>query len=410
MLDILIIGAGAAGIAAGRRLADSRLSFRILEAAPRLGGRAHTATIEGLPLDLGCGWLHSADRNPWAKLAADQGLDIDKTPPAWEHQFEDLGFTNAEQEAAGQAFAEFDRRLREIPPPNDCAAEALSADDPWKPYLEALSGFINGAVLEQLSVADYLAYEDADTGVNWRLSEGLGAFVAGSASALPIDLSIVVEAIEWSRAGIVARTSAGTIEARRAIVTVSTEVLARERLRFTPPLPDKVEAAARLPLGLANKAFLALDRPEPFEPDTQLIGDPRNAETGAYYLRPFGYPVIECFFGGAGARGLEAEGEDAATAFGIEQLVHLLGSDMRRRLRPLAESRWAADALIGGSYSHALPGHADARAALAEPVADRLFFAGEACSAADFSTAHGAWETGVAAAEAARRSLGRPGP
>jgi monoamine oxidase len=137
-----------------------------------------------------------------------------------------------------------------------------------------------------------------------------------------------------------------------------------------------------------------------------LIGNPRDPATGAYYLLPFGRPVIECFFGGAGARALEAEGEGAAPDFAIGQLVDLLGSALRKRLTPMAESRWGADELFGGSYSHALPGKASSRAVLAAPVEDRLFFAGEACSPSDFSTAHGAFETGVAAAEAVLVAMG----
>lgn len=405
MIDILVIGGGAAGIAAARRLAGEKVASLIVEAGDKLGGRGRTRRIDGMPLDLGCGWLHSADRNPWAALAAEFGVEIDRTPPSWGAQFADLGFPAEERKAAREAHAAFHQRLRDAPPPSDLAAGAIEPGNGWNGYLEALSGFMNGAELMQLSVADYLAYLDADTDVNWRLSDGYGAFIVQAADGLAARLATRVTEIDRSGSALVARTPAGSIAARAMIVAVPTNVLANERLRFTPPLPDKTEAAARLPLGLANKAFLGLDRPEPFEPDTSLLGNPRSAETGAYYLRPFGRPVIECFFGGAGARSLEAEGEGAALDFAVEQLVDLLGSEMRRRFRPLAETRWADDPLFGGAYSHALPGHRDARAALARPVEGRIFFAGEACSAVDFSTAHGAYETGVVAAEAALAAL-----
>ncbi|HTU10036.1 MAG TPA: NAD(P)/FAD-dependent oxidoreductase [Allosphingosinicella sp.] len=409
MVDILIIGAGAAGVAAGLRLAGAPLDLLIVEAAARPGGRAHSVSLDGMCLDLGCGWLHSADRNPWAGLAEAQGVEIDRTPPAWRSQFADLGFTPAEQKAAHDAFAEFGRRLREAPPASDRASDAMPPGDAWNCYLEALSGFMNGAELEQLSVTDFLAYDEADSGVNWRLPGGYGAFIAAQAAALPIRFETPIEEIDRSGPLLKARGPAGEIEARAVIVTVPTEMLARERLRFTPPLGDKLDAAQRLPLGLANKAFLGLDRPDPFEADTQMLGNPKDPGTGAYYLCPFGRPAIECFFGGAGARALEAEGEGAALDFAVSQLVALLGSDMRRRLRPLAESRWGAEPLAMGSYSHALPGQAGARAVLAAPVEDRIFFAGEACSAVDFSTAHGAFETGERAALSAMNSLGRKG-
>lgn len=406
MIDILIIGGGAAGIAAARRLAGAPVEILIVEASDRLGGRGHTASIAGMRLDLGCGWLHSADRNPWRALAEAAEVEIDRTPPAWRKQFADLGFSLEEQRQAHEAYAAFMDRLHESPPAGDRAADAMAKGDPWNCYLEALSGFMNGAELEQLSVADFLAYEDAADDHNWRLPDGYGALIADAADGLPMRLSTPVTAIDRSGSTLVVRTPSGPIEARAAIVAVPTNVIAEGRLRFTPDLPDKMEAAARLPLGLANKGFLGLDRIEPFESDTQLLGNPRDPATGAYYLRPFGRPVIECFFGGAGARALEAEGEGAALDFGIQQLVALLGSDMRRRLTPLVETRWASDPLFGGSYSHALPGHHGARAELVRPVEDRLFFAGEACSGVDFSTAHGAYETGVAAAEAALAALG----
>jgi monoamine oxidase len=407
--DIVIVGGGAAGIAAGRRLAGEKVSFRILEAGDRLGGRAFTRTLGGMPLDLGCGWLHSADRNPWTRLAEEAGVEIDRTLPAWGKQWQGIGFSAAEQKEAWAAFEAFDKKLRENPPASDRAGDALEPGGRWNAWLEALSGYINGAELHCLSIADYLAYEDADTDTNWRLPSGYGAFIAGAAESLPVTLDVPVTRIDRTGPLLSIDTREGFLHARAVIVAVPTTVLAQERLRFDPPLLEKVEAAADLPLGLANKAFLRLDRPEPFEPDTQLLGDSRDSETGSYYLRPFGRSVVECYFGGTGARALEAEGEGASLDFAIEQLVGLLGSEMRRRLTPLVESRWGADPLFGGSYSHALPGKAAARQALAAPVEDRIFFAGEACSRSDFSTAHGAYETGVAAAEAALAALAAAG-
>jgi len=93
--------------------------------------------------------------------------------------------------------------------------------------------------------------------------------------------------------------------------------------------------------------------------------------------------------------------------FAAGELTRLLGSEIRKRMAPLASTAWQRDPWARGSYSYALPGHADDRAVLAAPVDDRLFFAGEACSPNFFSTAHGAWLSGIAAAEAALASLSR---
>jgi monoamine oxidase len=166
-----------------------------------------------------------------------------------------------------------------------------------------------------------------------------------------------------------------------------------------------VIAAAHLPLGLTDKLFLALDAAEEFPPDVHLYGANDRVRTGSYHLRPFGRPLIEGFFGGELARDLEAEGERAFLAFAVEELASLLGSGIRPRLKLVAATAWGLDACALGSYSHALPGHAASRPALAAPADGRLFFAGEACSVDSFSTVHGAHATGVAAAEAALGSL-----
>ena len=201
-------------------------------------------------------------------------------------------------------------------------------------------------------------------------------------------------------------TAQGAIAADAAIVTLPSALLAEQRLLFAPALPEKTEAAAGLPLGLAAKLFLSLDEPEEFETDSRLFGRTDRAGTGTYHFRPFGRPMIEAYFGGRQASALEAAGEAAFFDFAATELVALLGSDFRRRIEPLHIHRWGADPFSRGSYSYALPGKSDCRATLAAPVDDRLFFAGEACSRGDFSTAHGAYLTGIAAAEqaiAARR-------
>jgi monoamine oxidase len=132
---------------------------------------------------------------------------------------------------------------------------------------------------------------------------------------------------------------------------------------------------------------------------TRLFGAIDRAATGSYHLRPFGRPIIEGYFGGQFARELEEQGDGAFARFAIDQIAALLGNDMRRRLHALAESAWGRDPFARGSYSYAKVGKADARAVLAAAVNNRLFFAGEACSSSDFSTAHGAYRTGIKAAE-----------
>jgi monoamine oxidase len=164
-------------------------------------------------------------------------------------------------------------------------------------------------------------------------------------------------------------------------------------------------AASMLPLGRNEKIFREIVGDGPFAPETYVLGNPRDARTGAHSIRPFGWPIIECFLGGEGAAMMEESGSVAGFAHAIDQLATLFGSGVRQSLRPLMASGWGRMTWMGGAYSHALPGHAEARGELARPFEQRLFFAGEATHRSDFSTAHGAYDSGLRAAEEAIEAL-----
>jgi monoamine oxidase len=407
-VDVVVIGAGAAGIAAGRRLAQAYgVSFVVLEARSRTGGRAHTQRLGEFHVDMGCGWLHSGDINPWTTIAEGLGLTIDRSPPPWMKQAFDVGFSAEEQAAYRAEFEALDERIEAAAEGPDRPVSALFAPGcRWNALLDAFSGFYNGAPFEEISVHDYAAYEDTE--VNWRVAEGYGTAVIRHGADLPLALETPVTRIDHSGVRLRIETPRGTVEARAAIVAVPTTPLAEERLRFFPELPDKVEAAGALPLGHVDKAFLALSEPEAFPAETHLFGRIDTALTASYHRRPFHRPLIEVFVGGALAAELEKEGAASFGAFAVDELVALLGSDMRRKLTPLGASNWGPDPWTGGAYSHAKVGQAGMRAVLAAPVDGRLFFAGEACSPHGFSTAHGAYQSGALAAEAALAALGNP--
>jgi monoamine oxidase len=372
----------------------------LLEASDRLGGRAWTLGLNGMPLDMGCGWLHSAERNPMVALGEELGFAIEAGPSAWDSQWRDLGFSPREREAAGTAWSLFERRLRRSPPESDRASDALEPGSEWNEYCQALSGYLNGAPLDILSVRDFLAYDEAATAENWRVRNGYGNLIGAALPAgVSLRLSTPVRRIAMMPEGVRIETARGAITAAAAIVTISTNALARGAISFDPQVQGHLEAASRLPLGLADKLFLEVHGNHGLEPETHLLGNPQNSATGSYYILPLGRPVIEAFFGGKGAIEMEKVGLVDAFAFALDELSSLLGSAIRRHLRPLTASSWCRMDGIHGSYSHALPGHAGARAVLARPVDDRLFFAGEATHATDFSTAHGAWESGLRAAE-----------
>ena len=414
-VDVLVIGAGAAGLAAGRRLMEAGASVLVLEARDRIGGRAHTVpTRLGPGVDLGCEWLHSADRNPWTGIGEKLGFAIDRNLPDWGSRIARSRGPAAQQEWA-RIYAEFDRRFDEAAAhAEDMAASALlQPGSRWNALINAISTWANGVELDRLSVKDHARY--ADSGINWRLLDGYGSLISAYGAAVPVRLATAVSRIDHGGTRITVATARGDLDARAAIVTLPTNVLAAEAIRFTPALPDKIAAAHGLPLGVANKVFLALSgTPDEFPIDHHVLGSPDRVATGSYQLRPHGWPMISGYFGGRLAVALERDGAPGMTAFAVDELAGIFGHDIRRRLAPLAASAWSSDPLARGSYSYALPGHAGDRAILARPVDNRLFFAGEACSPDNFSTAHGGYLTGRAAADQALAALGigkvaRPG-
>jgi monoamine oxidase len=403
-IDVAIIGAGAAGLGAAHALKNSGLSTIVLEARDRVGGRAHTIlAAPDILFDVGCGWLHSADQNSFVTIAEQLNFEVDKTRPPWREQAVHKAFPpplRAEFLAALDAFydrAEEAAKQARKNGSDSAASLYLEPGNRWNPMIDAISTYINGCELDQVSILDMDAYEDTE--INWRIRRGYGALMAAYGASCPLAPNCEVTLIDHSGKRLRIETSRGTLTAGKVIVTVPTNLIADESIRFHPALPAKVDAAHGLPLGLADKVVLALDEPEALPKDGSLRGATMRTEMGTYHLRPFGQPSIEGFFGGRFAKELEDAGDGAIAAQSIDEIVGFLGNDFRRKLKPLSESRWAHDPFARGSYSHALPGRAGARAVLAAPVDGRLFFAGEATSPNFFSTAHGARDSGERAAE-----------
>src|SRR5690349_20992777 len=170
--ETVVIGGGAAGIASARHLCHNGIRCVLLEARPRLGGRAFTMIdASGFALDLGCGWLHSADRNPWVAVAEEQQRTIDKTPPPWRRRSLPLGFPEGGQveflAAQEQFFARVGARAQKEP--DVAAATLFEPANRWNNLINAVGTYISGAELEQVSARDFDNFED--TGVNWRIVE-----------------------------------------------------------------------------------------------------------------------------------------------------------------------------------------------------------------------------------------------
>jgi monoamine oxidase len=399
-VDVAIIGAGAAGLGAAHALHGSGLSVIVVDGRNRIGGRAWTVQASpGVTFDVGCGWLHSADRNSFASIAQQLDFEVNKDLPPWRERAFGNAFPQSERDDFMRATDAFYQRLWEAAQKgkDEPASRSLEPGNRWNPMIDAVSTYINGCELKDMSTLDWDAYEDSN--LNWRIRRGYGALIAAYGASCPVRLNCNVTSIDHSGQRIRLETSLGTLTADKVIVTVPTNLIADEAIRFSPQLAAKVDAAAGLPLGVDDKVTLALEDAEAFPKEGNLRGATMRTAMGTYHIRPFGQPCIEGFFGGSFARELEDAGEGAFAAQSIDEIASLLGNDIRRKLKPLYESRWGHDPFARGAYSHALPGHAGDRATLAAPVDGRLFFAGEATSPEFFTTAHGARDSGERAAK-----------
>jgi monoamine oxidase len=408
-VDVAIIGAGAAGLAAASALSTQPLSVLVIEARNRIGGRALTQRFpDNLVFDVGCEWLHSAEQNEFASIARRSGFELACCQPRWGEQSFGINFPLSEQREFDAALQAFEDRVEAASSvSNDSsAADWLEAGNRWNPLIDAISTYVNGTELSKVSVHDTSNYHDS--GLNWRVHEGYGALIAELGDLVDVALNSAASRVNHSGDDIEIETSRGTVRSRVLICTLPSNLLAAEFVRFSPPLHDKIAAAAGLPLGHAEKALLSIDAPELLPVDGHLFGKTDRRETGSYDLRPLGRSCIQAFFGGSLAMDLAKN--DALAEFAIEELVALFGSEIRGRIAHVASSAWTSDRFASGSYSYALPGCGEYRSVLAAPIDDRLFFAGEATSPNFFSTAHGAYQSGLRAAAEVIAALERRTP
>ena len=403
--DLLIIGAGAAGVAAAREALALGLTVRVLEARDRVGGRAHTdvATL-GAPFDLGATWLHSAEGNPLVPHAEARGLglfdhDAVRDSRVWA---DGRWATDADQEDYETAEATWHETV------SGATAASLAAAAPtggrWDATITHWEGpVICGAEAGDMDLADYLATELH--GTNLLPRDGCGHLLGVLAEGLPITLSAPVDRVAWGGPRVRAEGTFGAVEAATCLVTVPTGVLAAGGITFDPPLPDATEAAIHdLPMGLLTKVGLRA-RGEDRLDIPAFGGLERRLEEGERAMTwvgwPFGRDHLMGFAGGDLAWALAREGTAATVAHAMESLRGYFGAraDAAIRSDGALVSGWADDPFAGGAYSYARTGRTGARAALGAPLGDRrLRFAGEACHLHLAGTLGGAWFTGVAAA------------
>lgn len=409
-VDVVIVGAGAAGLAAARRCQAAGVSFLVLEASDRIGGRVVTDTATfGVPYDRGAHWLHSAKDLPFFEEARAAGLTIVGAPDRFELRAAGEVVDDT-QEAAFWALA--DRFETAISAAGERGRDVAIGDVmPSAPaILRDPVGFLVGPYgcakdIEHISTVDFSRSEERE---DHFAEAGYGTLMTALARAVPVRLKSPVVAIDRTGKTIGVRLAdGGTLTARQVIVTVSTNVVASGAIRFTPPLPDSHQRALEgLKLGYYNHIAVQL-KPGTvdIEPDTIAMPLKTGRETMGVLAHASGTHVFYCDPAGRYAEALEAAGPEAAKAAAIDELVFLFGGRVRAGVIKADATSWGRDPLFKGAYSCAEPGRADDRATLASAIDGRLRFAGEATSRTLWGTVGGAWIEGDRAARAAIRGV-----
>jgi monoamine oxidase len=403
--DVVIVGAGVAGLAAASALRRHHVEPLIIEAAARVGGRALTDTQSlGGVFDYGAGWLHASAKNPLVALASQIGLHVEQLSlrelvycdgSGWLTPTELKGW----DEFRDSAYAKIRRAASDG---NDVpVSRVVDANGPYWRLLEGWFADDEGTHPDAASTADIAAY--CDTGEHATVREGLGTLVRTYADGLPVHCGVRATHLDWSGPGIKLDTTHGSLRARAAIVTASTAVLSREDIAFAPTLPPRTLAAiGALPLSTYEKVGMRLKGPPLVDRPAWVLSLADDLSV-ALEVRPQHQPRVIAYLNGSQLAG---QPPDALRTVAQDRLATTFGVNASAQVVAWRATRWSDNLLIGGSYSHALPGQAAARAVLAAPLDDRLFFAGEACSQTAYGTLHGAYLSGRVAGERVAQVLG----
>lgn len=413
---VIVVGAGIAGIAAASRLQASGWEVVVLEARDRIGGRIHTDRSWNLPIDLGASWVHGMEGNPLIDLVQQFNLPTQITDydNHWLYQ------TNGKP-LSDQAQAKLDDRLDEILDEVDELRELMDDADEDDCSLQAALDIVLdrwslsatqrreldyaiAAEIEHDYAADstelscyYWDEGEAFDGDDCLLPHGYDQLVSKLATGLEVRLQHVVQQVKYGD-GVTVTCDRASFTADVAVITLPLGVLKANTVQFSPALPDrKQKAIRRLGMGLLNK--LVLQFPQVFwETEAELLGyipATKGEWVEFYNLHPVtNQPILVGFNAGSYARTVEAMSDAQTVAAAMHTLRAIYGSAIPDPIAALV-TRWAADPFAQGAYSY-IPTHATDKdyEALAKPVGDRLFFAGEATSRQYAATVHGALLSG----------------
>ncbi|MEQ1951742.1 NAD(P)/FAD-dependent oxidoreductase [Mesorhizobium sp. CN2-181] len=399
-VDVVIVGAGSSGLAAAKILRAAGLTFKVFEAMGRIGGRAYTSAEHfGIPFDIGCAWLHAADRNPYFPEAQVAGWTLHYHDMNVDH----LYFGKKKASEADEADMKLaDRQLASLVEQwagTDDRVSTLLASGHAPRAAATFAGPMDfGKDFDEISIEDFRAAADLDP--NYYSLEGFGALVARFGEDVPVELSTPVRKILWDVPGAACVTDRGTIRARAVIVTASPAVLAFDEIEFRPDLPPAHrEAFFDLPMGMLTKLPIEIRGTrlglQPFE--DMLIE--RHARHDIYFLCfPFDTDLMVGFVGGDFAWEMSAAGEAAGVDFVTDRLCGIFGSDLRKHVGRATMTNWGGERFVRGAYAAARPGKSAARATLMQPVGERIFFAGEHLAGPLIQTCGGARLSGEAVA------------
>lgn len=409
-LDVVVVGAGAAGVAAARRLVADRRSVVVLEAKAQAGGRCVTDAVTfDVPIDLGAHWIHAADVNPIVAPLTQAGLTLYPVPDHERVLTRGRPLREAEREGFAaamrlslRAILAAGREGREV-----ALAEVMPPElGDWRPTVEFLRGAWDcGKDMPEISCVDFANAIESD---ELFCREGFGTGLAKLSEGLPIRLSTPVTRVDWSGRGVAVETTAGTVRARAAIVTVSTGVLASGAIRFAPGLPRRTaDAIAGLGMGAYEHIIVEMSgNPMGLRADENVVVKAGDRRTAKGLARMGGSEWWYFDVGGAHARDLARAGSSAMRDFVVDWVQNEYGVQARRAIGRVEATNWLGDPNVRGGWSVAGPGMTRLRPMLAEPIGERLILAGEATHVSQWGTVGGAWASGERAADTAIRWLG----
>lgn len=419
---VIVVGAGIAGLAAARALAERGQDVVVLEARDRIGGRIWTSRHwPDVPVDLGASWIHGVDGNPITELARKAGArtvatsldsgteygtdgeEVDKATTAaiehWRTQIAEA-LTDAQDEADDEAR---DASLRAV------AQRAVN----WPTLSEGdktlVASVLNDYEHEYSGSVDDLSslYFDDDDKIKGKdalFPGGYGAITDYLAEGLTVHTGAAVTGIDWNDSGVTVATDTAAFDGDHVVVTLPLGVLQSGAVEFGPGLPaGKTTAIGELGMGVLDKCYLRF--PTEFWPDTDWLNYvPSLDKAGQWgqwinYSRAADQPILLGFNAADFGRTSETWTDTDLVASAMATLHTIYGPGIPAPIDHQT-TRWSADPYARGSYSfNKLGSTPEMRHDLAAGIDDRVHFAGEATDRTSFGTVHGAYNSGLRAAK-----------